>query len=130
MVELDIERPTIWWTFDSRDELNYEGEDQGFGDRVWGESQIESIVIEDAEIRFDVPNDWGWTEGRTGRPIVLRREKDGIYRATGDGYSYETVRAESRRNAILTGRWHEADVGQGVIIISLPLERQNKPRRE
>jgi hypothetical protein len=126
MVELDIERATVWWTFDSLDELN---DDQGFGGRVWGESQIESFVIAEAEIRFDVPDDWGWTDRRIGRPVVLRREKDGLYRATGNGYRYEMVRAESRRNAILTGRWDEADAGQGVMIISLPLKQQNKPRR-
>jgi hypothetical protein len=126
MVELDAEKPTVWWTFDSRDELN---EGEVFGDRVWGKSHIESFVIDDAEIRFDVPDDWGWTDRRTGRPIVLRRGKDGKYRAAGNGYRYEMVRADSRRNAILTGRWDEDDAGQGVMIISLPLKQQNKPRR-
>ncbi len=116
MIRLDCETPRAAWTFDYLEDLKEQRET--FGDAVWKESLVTSYVIRKAEIRFDPPDDdWGHGAGST---IAFRRHGDGIYIASGNGYTYEAVRADTPRGVILTGRWVEDGAGTGVFIVTLP----------
>jgi hypothetical protein len=50
------------------------------------------------QIRFDPPDDWS---DETGSTVVFRRTGDGSYAASGKGYSYEAVRADTPQGVIL-----------------------------
>jgi hypothetical protein len=117
MIRLDCERAAAWWTFDYFEDLKGERHSAGFGDAVWKESSITSYVISQVEVRFDPPDDWG-DESRS--TIVFRRNADGSYTASGKGYSYEALRADTPQGVILIGRWDESGIGTGVFIIAFP----------
>jgi hypothetical protein len=122
VVELEPDRPTMYWTFDDlglAEQAGYEGE-------IWlDEPRITDYVITDAEIRFDWERD---PDLNDQQPVSLRRSATGWYscvdKCTDQGKkiecSYQGLRTDTQTHSVLTGRWTQPGLGRGVFIASFP----------
>jgi hypothetical protein len=115
MLNLDVDTPTIWWTFEEFEVLNSPRKDWAFGEATMQQDAIpEPVVINTNEIRFDPPESWEDTT-----QYSFKRNPDGSYTASGTGYNYRAVRAETETMIRLIGNFNEP-AGKGVFIAGLP----------
>jgi hypothetical protein len=118
MVNLESETPYFHWTFDNFDDLSHEATDYGFEGSVWKSDVIPSYAIGEAYLTFDSPEEWGVGDA----PVRFHRTPDGRYEHRSERIAYDAVRADTKTNVVLTGRWTETDFGKGVFIAVFPIK--------
>jgi len=121
MVTLDSDVAMIWWTLNSLEDLKEAQKNHGFkGDQVWREQRLESpIGMRDGVISIDTPEE-GWGQ----ETLVFEQNQEELYvsagvYADGSSWNYTALRADTSKNILLTGTFHDAD-GDGVFIVSFP----------
>lgn len=117
MIDLQDERASYYWTYDSVAELVSDGE---WGPSVFWKDSITSYSIGDDFVAFDSPSTW--TEGYDcpTYPVRFTIGSDGVYGYDdGDGTVYEAVRADSSTHVVLTGTIREP-AANGMFVAVFP----------
>lgn len=60
--------------------------------------------------------------GRSRCTSPIRRTSDARYEHRSEGIIYDAVRADTKTNVVLTGKWAESDFGKGVFVAVFPIK--------